>query len=156
MNEFAREIICIGENLTDMYIGKLTPKEITEEVVQILHSELITEKKRYRHWLHADRKDYRIINLSDSSRWALRWGEDEDKFVHIHPAKKSKYTVRVRGLTLKTALLALSWSAINDLYPDDLKTINKVRKRWLDESPVKQINFSSGIGRIIAVLSCSE
>ena len=100
--EIQSELLSIGSNLLDLYFGKLSVNEICEECIDLLHKNNLTQKDDFFVWLKPN--DYRKIELSDHSLWVIKKGLDPLFFIHIHPAKQSPYTIRVRATTLKTVL----------------------------------------------------
>ena len=109
-------------------------------------------KETYNGWLHRFEKDYRNIVLQDKSQWTLRLSENDDKFIHIHPARGSLDTIRVRAVTLQTAIAAIILSRKKSASPMDINIINKARKMYLGESPVRILYKNSGLGKLILLL----
>jgi hypothetical protein len=137
----------IGNNLLDLYFGSLTVEEICGEIIQTLEKNNRLEKKQYLKWLGP--KEYNKIRSSDGSDWLAKKGNLPERFVHIHPAKNSLDTIRVRGTTLKTIIALL----IYDIkYKQNAKTnlgaVNSIRKEYLDLSPVKSLQANKGILRL--------
>jgi hypothetical protein len=96
--------------------------------------------------------EYRLTTLPDKSIWTLRYGKDEKYYVHIHPARYSPQTIRVRSLTLKTAIAVLLFTEINGAHPFDIMVINKIRIDFLKASPINKISSESGLGKLILLL----
>ena len=68
-------------------------------------------------------------------------GNLAERYIHIHPAKYSKHTIRVRATTLKTVLtLCVNKIPIRDDASQNLQTVNKQRSLFLQLSPIKSLN----------------
>ena len=146
------EIKVIGNGLMDLYFGKLSPEEISDEILQQLEVNNIFNKSEYKNWLNEEGSDFRNKKISDDSVWILRLGEDEKRFVHIHPARYSLHTFRIRAVSLKTAIVVNAYVKLNNCEPLDLKIVNEIRKEYLSESPVKSLSGDSGLGKLILLL----
>ena len=131
-------ILLIGENLTDFYTGFLTIENIYTECHQYFFSKGIIEKVAFSKWLNP--REYRKIVLSDSSEWIIKEGKDSLNYIHIHPAKQSPHTIRVRASTLKTVVtLAIKNTIISKQTSEILQSVNLVRTTFLNLSPVKSL-----------------
>jgi hypothetical protein len=73
---------------------------------------------------------------------------DFARFLHIHPAKYSPFTIRVRGTTLKTVVALKTKTKLQPNKNPDLKEINSVRSEKLGLSPIKTLEKGKGISRI--------
>ena len=98
-------------------------------------------------------KEYKLTEISDSSVWALRLGKQEERYVHIHPGRYSPVTVRVKALTLKTAIAVLIMNYEKNFQLMDTQQINEVRKKILNLPPVKKFSSNSAVLRVINILS---
>ncbi|MDU1889795.1 MAG: hypothetical protein E6767_03825 [Dysgonomonas sp.] len=134
----------IGDSVLDYYTGILSPEQIKEEVYIYLQDQNLLEKNVYDSWIRGN-SGYREIVLSDGSTWVLRT-INKQSFIHIHPGRRSKYTLRVKANTLKTVLCALLFEDI-DLFKFDLNLINIYRDNYLDLSRIKIINRSRVLTR---------
>lgn len=138
------KLIGIGENLLDFYIGELTVENICDECIHFFKSLNVTDKVAFTKWLYP--LEYRKIALSDTSEWIIKEGNNPNLFVHIHPAKHSPQTVRVRASTLKTVLAVMIKSgSISEQMSENLQTVNKIRTEYLRLSPVKSLQRGKGI-----------
>ena len=153
VEELQQALLVIGESQMDLYVGNLSPKKICDEIVSKLKSTGVLAFKDYKKWLFEKGKDFKLIEISDHSAWALRLGKQKERYVHIHPGRYSPYTLRVKALTLKTAIAVLiinyekTFPLINTLQ------INEVRKKTLNSPPVKKITSNSAVVRVINILS---
>ena len=96
----------------------------------------LREREAFLKWLKPF--DYKKITLSDSSVWIVKPGNDQNRYLHLHPGKKSPHTVRVRAGTLKT-VLALFYFAPSKFDNKNLQFVNDVRTRYLNLSPIKSL-----------------
>ena len=139
-----QELTSIGENLIDLYTGDLTIENICTECIQFFTNLNINDKTSFTDWLYP--LAYRKIELNDSSLWVIKEGNDPDRFIHIHPAKQSPHTIRVRAATLKTVIaLMVCTGNISDGMTKNLQTVNQIRKTNLHLSPVKSLQHGKGI-----------
>jgi len=109
--------------------------------------------EQYKYWLGREGKDYRLVKLKDNSIWTLRLGENPGRYVHIHPGRNSPQTIRVKATTLKTAISILCFVQAGQIEPIETVTINEIRKKYLNEPPLKSFSTASGLGRMINLLS---
>jgi hypothetical protein len=147
-NQAESELFTIGENLLDFYIGDLSVENICNECILIFENNKIYSKSDFIKWLFP--LEYRKIKLSDSSEWVIREGKDAVRFMHIHPAKQSLHTIRVRAATLKTVLGVMirtdnNFTQINI----NLKVVNDIRVIYLKLSPVKSLQRGKGILKLL-------
>jgi hypothetical protein len=146
-------LIKIGGSQMDLYLGKLTPLQITDFTEQLLKGRNVIEYESYKKWLFAGDKEYRLITLPDKSTWTLRMGKEKEKYIHIHPGRYSAHTIRVRALTLKTAIFVMAYLTIYKISSPDLQLINDARKIFFKAEPVKSLSSSSGLRRLLNVFN---
>jgi len=151
IKEIVKEFNVIGNSLTDLYTGLLSTEKIAEAVIKFLKENSCYEEPLYREWLFSEKLDYKVIELPDSSTWTLRFGKEKEKYIHIHPARYSNHSVRVKSISLKTACLIYLWVKNYGTSPYDLKLINKLRVSYLEASPVKTMSQKNGIGKVISL-----
>jgi cytosine/adenosine deaminase-related metal-dependent hydrolase len=148
----ARELVVIGAELMDLYTGPLTAAEIAERVLERLKAEGHFAPEVYRAWVLAG-GGYRVFTLAeDQSRWVLRLGEEDGRYVHVHPARWAPATLRVRANVLKTAVMVLAYVGVFGGEPLDVTLINRVRRQYLGFAPIKGLTGDQGIRGVIAVL----
>jgi ribosomal protein S18 acetylase RimI-like enzyme len=152
IKEIKKKLKQIGKSQLDLYAGELSLQQIIQNISGDLLKQNVTDKLSFISWLREFGKDYRNIMLKDDSGWTLRLSEKDEKFIHVHPARNSLNTVRVRAAALKTAVAAIFVSQTKSISPMDLNIINEARKKYLNESPVKTIYKNSGLGKIILLL----
>ncbi|HPF52291.1 MAG TPA: hypothetical protein PK335_11985 [Draconibacterium sp.] len=146
--EVQEELLLIGKNLIDFYTGSMTVNQIGTEVLEFLGQRNLLNYDAFLTWLQAPK--WKKIILSDDSEWLMKIGNDEKRFIHIHPAKFSKHSIRVRATTLKT-VLALQIQGIKPCNKSktNLENINSIRKNRLGLSPIKSLHAAdSGILRL--------
>lgn len=141
-----QEIRLIGSNLTDLYIGNLSTGEIIRETLIFAANNEITSPSKLAQWLYP--LEYRKFLLSDNSVWVIKQGQDNTRFLHIHPGKYSPLTIRVKAPALKT-VIALKIHDDSDMSPN-LALVNKLRIEKLNLSPVKRLIAGKGIARLLA------
>lgn len=146
------ELPTIGDSVTDLYTGSLLPSDISIEVISILKKQKTFRRDIYIDWINENSDHYRLLKLSDGSVWTLRAGNDEEKFVHIHPGRQSFKTVRVRAVTLKTSVIVLAYLHLDDLSLYDLELVNKLRKDFLSLPPLKVLNAGAGLNKLIGII----
>ncbi|SMO60622.1 hypothetical protein [Solitalea koreensis] len=118
------ELLTLGHLAFDIYTGLLTVSEKDKEVLQILKTHGVIDRSSYLQFI-GNINGYKLISLSDESAWILRWGTDENEFIHLHPARFGQYIIRVKASALKTAI-ALAISLKNKMQPN-LDAINQAR-----------------------------
>lgn len=138
------KIVCIGGNLLDFYLGQLSVEEICRECLIYFQNEKVADKEDLLHWLKPAK--HKKIQFSDKSLWLIKEGIDPERFIHIHPAKYSPHSIRVRATTLKTviALQVRSFSIEPEL-KEKLQFVNQVRTKFLKLSPIKSLQPEKGI-----------
>ena len=142
----------IGNSQMDFYLGKLYPSELTEFSIQYLKSIDSFNKPEYIKWINNKNKDYQLVEFPDQSIWTFRYGKgQEDRYIHIHPARNSFLTTRIKASTLKTAIAFLAFSNIkkNNI---ELEIINHLRSQYLNLSSIKSLDKASEIIRCIELL----
>jgi hypothetical protein len=136
----------------DLYHGPFSPREIADKVVDELMAAKRETPSGFREWVTAA-GGYQVIEFpEDTSRWVLRAGDD-DRFVHVHPARYSPFTVRVRAAVLTTAIMALAHTGISGGDPLSRSVVNAVRRDYLRLPPVgHDPSIAEGIGAVIELL----
>ena len=153
LQPLAEGLVVVGTRLMDLYHGPFAPREIADKVLAELRTTGRESPELYRAWVE-DAGGYRTIDfMEDASRWVLRFGEEEGRFVHVHPARGSPFTIRVRANVLVTAVMALAYAGIHGGDPLGRKVVNTVRRDYLGLEPLgRDAATSEGIGAIIELL----
>ncbi len=141
-----------GNTVTDLYTGLMPIQSIKDRVESFIMQNNIDEKNMYIKWLN-NSNSYRVIELIDTSQWVVRLSKDEKHFVHIHPAKHSVNTLRVKTYSLITAIIVNAHSQLNNEPLLELQNINELRTVFLNISPIKSISPQSGVGKIINLIA---
>jgi hypothetical protein len=154
LQPLAEELVVVGTRLMDLYHGPFAPREIADKVLAELRTTGRESPEAFRTWVE-DAGGYRTIDfMEDASRWVLRFGEEEGRFVHVHPARGSPFTMRVRANVLVTAVMALAFARIHGGDPLGRKVVNAIRRDYLGLEPLgRDAATSEGIGAVIALLS---
>jgi hypothetical protein len=146
------QLLRIGDSLLDLYTGILNPRNISKLIQNELKERNVFNRQSYEEWIANSGNNYQILYLTDSSFWTLRLGKEIGKYIHIHPGRYSPHTIRIRALTLKTAIVVSAWAKIYKVSPFDISTINHVRTKLLNASPLKSISTKDGLGKVILIL----
>ncbi len=139
----------IGTSQMDFYIGKLSIVTIEQEVLATLQERKLIDIDTFSNWLAAN-DAYQTICLSDTSRWVLRMGDTEASYIHIHPARYSPHTIRVKAGQLKT-VIAMLHKGYEDFDQIDLNELNNLR-RQIELSPVKSIDSCNSIRDLFSIM----
>jgi hypothetical protein len=152
--ELGTRLAVLGSRLMDLYTGPLSPRDLSAWVVQHLQAEGRLELSAYRAWL-LTQNDYAVVdNPQEGSRWVLRLGDETGRYVHLHPARWSPLSVRVRANVLKTAFLGVAHARVHGGDPSDRVVLNEVRRDYLGLSPLGQDpEGDAGLGIILELLS---
>ncbi len=142
----AAQLLTAGNSQMDLYTGALTPTAIAGEILGYLSAQQLLEPARYQSWLEQS-DGYRLVPLSDGSWWVLRWGEVEGRHVHIHPARHSPHSVRVKASALKTGILAAIWERMHGR-PAGLDEVNGLRQAWAGLPPIRSTEEAEGFQRV--------
>ncbi|MFB6318815.1 hypothetical protein [Saccharicrinis sp. FJH54] len=132
----------VQSNYIDIYTGILNPELICEEIMSLISEKGILTKKQFLHWVQTPHP-YKIMTLSDRSEWILRKGDDQERYIHIHPSRTGMYTLRFKGTTLLTAY-KLHQKYKSAAFIPTLYQVNEARKE-MNFSPVKRISPDKGI-----------
>jgi hypothetical protein len=153
LDELASQLIVMGTELMDLYLGRLTPAEIGERVLKQLKAEGRLALPTYWAWLAAS-GGYGVLTFAvDSSRWVLRLGDETDRYIHVHPARWAPETCRVRANVLKTAVMVVAHAVIHGGDPADRVRINAVRTEYLNLAPIgRDISGGEGLGALMKLL----
>jgi hypothetical protein len=143
-----KELKHLGTSVMDIYTGSLQICDICKEVIFFLEEKEISERNRFSEWTGIKMNDFRIISLSDGAQWTLKYHDNNQRYVHIFPARGSQHTFRVKSNTLKSALLYNILIGKDFITSDDL---NRVRP-MLGLSPIKDPIDTEAITEMIEIL----
>lgn len=148
-DELRKILLQIGESQMDLYLGKLTPKQISSYIIKKLKMDEAFKFHNYLNWVSNNGENYREISLPDKSIWILRKGNKKERYIHIHPGRYSPLTLRVKSLTLKSTIALIAKFGIERSKKLFLNDVNSIRKEVLNQPPLKSISQHSGQGKII-------
>ncbi|MGD0340710.1 MAG: hypothetical protein ABSA76_03260 [Bacteroidales bacterium] len=143
-----RELKHIGTSVMDVYNGPLQVNEILNEVAIFLKSKHLDNEMIYSEWTGRNYDDFRIIELSDTSQWMLKYHKSKDRYVHLFPARTSPHSFRVKANTLKSATL---YNIVIGKDYISRKDLNRARA-MLGLSPVKDPADAEAITEMIEIL----
>jgi len=133
---FVAKTKTLGESQFDMYTGELTPDEISHDIINTLLGFRAYEKDDFFRWIDSSNQLFWQITVSDGSEWILRKNEDhESAYIHLHPARHSRLTRRIKGNHLRTALSTLILASMRKEKPG-MPLLNEVRQNYLGLSRV--------------------
>jgi hypothetical protein len=145
------ELIVIGAQLMDLYVGGYSPAEVGRLILNQLARNGRLDRAAYCSWVE-EGGGYRMMNLPDDSGWVLRLGDEDSRYVHLHPGRWVPQTRRVRANVLKTAVMVLAHAAASGDNPLDRAVVNRVRKEYLGLAPVGWLDGDQGLGEMIGLL----
>ncbi|SHN25477.1 hypothetical protein [Chitinophaga sp. CF418] len=149
LDTLPEKVKVLGNSQMDIYYGTLDMPALFSEVAAKVQEAGITDEAGYLRWLK-DNGGYIEMTLSDTSRWVLLPGIEPGRYVHLHPARYSPHSMRVKATVLKTALACLlAWP---DGSQPDLSTLNQLRKNILRLSPVKDLDSCDHLWEVIGML----
>ncbi len=128
-------LVKIGGSQMDFYKGRLTQNQIFDEIILLLRGVAVITPSDFRGWINAA-TGFRILTLSDNSSWILRLSDNLQQYIHLHPARYSPETMRVKAGTLKTCI-ALAVLDREQRHVTDLFFFNQIRVDYLGLSPIK-------------------
>jgi hypothetical protein len=148
LKKLTRELKHLGTCVMDIYTGELSQETIFMEIEEFLKINNIQKKENYREWAGTDFNDYRIISLSDSSQWTMKYHNNETRYVHIFPARSSPHTFRTKANTLKSAILYIIIIGKDYVTEDDLNAARALAGL----SPVKEVADAEAVTEMIEIL----
>lgn len=153
LGDLANELVVVGAKLMDLYHGPFAPQEIGQNVIATLKKNGRVDPQAFRAWVDAG-GGYQVIEFpEDTSKWVLRFGDESDRFIHVHPARFSPFTIRVRATVLTTAVLSLAHAKLNGGDPLSRSVVNVVRRDHLGLAPIgRDPSGDAGIGAVVELL----
>jgi len=138
----------LGGSLMDIYSGALSSDLVIDEIMKFLETNHLIDKDLYIKWAGKDPKELKTIELSDASKWVLKYSENEVRFVHPFPARYSPHSFRVKANTLKSAILYIICIGKDYITEEDLNIARAVAGL----SPVKDVVDAEAITEMIEIL----
>ena len=83
-------------------------------------------------------KRYQKISIDDGSVWTMLKGISDNYYIHIHPARFSPHTIRVKANPWKSAIASLIYAHLNEKNACDSFVINESRKIYAGLEPVHE------------------
>jgi DNA-binding ferritin-like protein (Dps family) len=148
LKELTREMKHLGTCVMDIYTGELPQENIFKEIMEFLEINDLKERNVYKAWTGTDFDDYRIITLSDTSQWTLKYHNHETRYVHIFPARSSPHSLRVKANTLKSAILYILIFGKDYVSEDDLNAARALAGL----SPVREVTDAEAVTEMIEML----
>jgi hypothetical protein len=148
LKELTRELKHLGTSVMDIYTGKLLLGDIFKEIPIFLEENDLDEKEAYKSWTGKGLHDYRIVTLSDTSQWTLKYHHHETRYVHIFPARSSPHSFRIKANTLKSAILYIIIFGKDFISDDDLNAARAL----MGLSPVKEVADAEAVTEMIVIL----
>ncbi len=147
-------LLKMGNSMIDFYFGSMSPREVINDIENHLKSMHAFEIGAYHELLERSHgaMQYYNMKISDHSTWTLLPGNNKLHYLHIHPARGSKHTIRVRAMALKTAVCLRIFYNILPNGNELINAVNEVRHKYLHESPIKNDSNLKGILRVLKFL----
>ncbi len=140
-----------GSSTSDFYYGVLAPADVVAALKNRLQYMGLLQYEAFRRYLDSVKGKFLNIQLSDHSTWTLILGREPARFIHFHPARGSQYTIRIRAITLRTAIFlrgkSQKYSGL-----DLTESLNDIRTNILGESPIKDYSNTKGLRRLLEIL----
>lgn len=143
-----KELKHIGTSVMDVYTGNLSIDNICKEVLGFLSERKLNDRIVYSSWTGTNMNEYRIIMLSDTSEWILKYHDSIKRFVHIFPVRGSRYSFRIKSNTLKSAVMYYIKIGKDYITGDDLNIVRPM----IGLSPVRNTIDSEAITEMIEIL----
>lgn len=148
LKELTRELKHLGTSVMDIYTGKLLLEDTFKEILIFLEENDLNEKEAYKSWTGTGLHDCRIVTLSDTSQWTLKYHHHETRFVHIFPARSSSHSFRIKANSLKSAILYIIIFGKDFISDDDLNAARALAGL----SPVKEAADAEAVTEMIEIM----
>jgi hypothetical protein len=142
----------VGARLMDLYTGPYAPNEIAAFVFADLKARGLFEFEPLAKWLN-EQGEYAMTELPDRSRWTIRLGPADGRYLHLHPGRWAPNTMRVQANTLKSAVMADAHARLTGGAATDLAVVNEARARYLNLLPIRELTADGGLGSVIVALN---
>jgi hypothetical protein len=140
----------LGNSQMDIYYGVLDLPKLFKEVLRQIP---VRDEPAYLQWLQ-ESGGYISVTLSDTSRWVLLPGNQPGQYIHLHPARYSPHSMRVKATVLKTAIACMvCMPGVNQ--PGTIPTLaelNELRHTLLHLSPVKDLEQCEHLWEVLKML----
>ena len=154
MASFSQAVLTVGHSTLDLYTGPTHVSDIKQHILSSLMASGHCSVTGFETWVNSQGTTYKLIDLPDTSNWTLRYSKNTAAYIHIHPSRYSKHTVRVHAGPFKTALSVVAYCFFHQKEPNalSLEIINEIRQQQLGMSPVRAIDPAQGAGKLIQEL----
>lgn len=152
VGELVTEMVVVGSRLMDLYTGAFSPEEIGERVVSELRAAGRLEFEPLSAWLQSQ-GEFSLVELPDGSKWTIRLGPADGRYLHLHPGRWVPHTMRVQANALKSAVVAHAHAQLTGGNPQELTVVNEARRAYLGLLPVRSLTGDGGLGAVIAALA---
>ncbi|NVO09867.1 MAG: hypothetical protein HXX16_07905 [Bacteroidales bacterium] len=142
----------IGDSNVDFYYGDLDTISISDQIICRITAEIDLNIDNFTEWVSSKGRDYKEIVLSDGSSWTIRLGQIDNRFIHIHPSRYSKKTLRVKSSTLKTAV-AFFFNFGFSTENISVEKINYIRHKIVKLPLFKSNSSLAALSRVVGVFS---
>ena len=149
------EMVVVGSRLMDLSTGPHTPAAIARLVFADLKARDRFSFDQLARWLQ-ESGEYALTELPDGSKWTIRLGPADGRYVHLHPGRWAPNTLRVQANTLRSAVMAHAHALLSGADPTDIRVVNDARKQYLGLLPVRELTGAGGLGAVIAALARAE
>lgn len=151
-NELLEQINSINSNYVDIYTGHKNPEQLIQAIFSELDKLKVRDRNEFRSWIGD--QGFKLITLSDNSVWVLREGNEDELYIHIHPARNSPNTKRIHGNSWKTAIIIKMFNpSLTNL---NITTINDFRAKHLNLSPIKSLHHNHRLNNAMKLLTVSK
>ncbi len=147
-SELIKTLKHLGTSVMDIYNGPLHLNQIFTEIHDYLQTGELLSGSSFASWAGTGFSGFRIISLSDTSNWILKYNDNEKRYVHIFPARLSPFTFRIKSNTLRSAILYLILAGKDYVTRDDL---NRARA-MAGLPPVKDVAETEAVTEMIDIL----
>ncbi|MGM0612936.1 MAG: hypothetical protein ACQESM_05470 [Bacteroidota bacterium] len=137
-HDFLKTLKKTGNSVTDFYYGTMDIDSICNELKTKLVRLKAFEKEAYYNWI-IKQDPYFCFRISDGSNWLMRKGNQNERYIHIHPGKHSHKTKRLKSRSLRIALSMIYFSK-SDQELFSLDFLNQIRRDKLNLPPVKALS----------------
>ncbi len=117
----------IGRSQFDLYTGKYSESKIRDKILEEIPK---MDKLEYFSWLEGGNKRFKNISIDDDSSWTMLKGNSSSYYIHVHPARHSPYSIRVKANQWKSAIISLIYSKMDVKKACQPDVINKSRQSF--------------------------
>lgn len=148
IKDLSIELKHLGTSVMDIYTGELSLEQIFTEFMEFLKTHKLNERELYKEWVCKSFDDYRLIKLSDSSQWTLKYHNHETRYVHVFPARFSPRSFRIKSNTLKSAIMYIILIGRDYVSENDLNAARTL----VGLSPVREVADAEGVTEMIEII----